>query len=178
MSSFSLRQRLLEIARQHAGKTEVSRNQAPWITPLWEATTYPSGWKEREPYCAAGVAWCVREWLRDPEVRQALGLRTAAAAESWRCKSASCFKQADSWSNWARLRKLRILRRNDVFHAGDIIIYDFSHIELYVTDLPGKSRPFTAIGFNTDSGGGRDGDGCWEKPRSRSTIKEVIRMLA
>ena len=68
MSTFALRQKLVEIARRNVGKTEASRNQAPWIKQLWTATSYRDGHAERMPYCAAGMAWAVREWLKLPEV--------------------------------------------------------------------------------------------------------------
>lgn len=174
MSTLALRQKFVAIARQNCGKKETSRNQAPWIKVLWPATSYPSGYEERQPYCAAGVAWTLREWLKDPDVLQALGM-TPARADVWRCKSASCFRAKGSWLDWARTNGLQILKKDDNFHTGDLIIYDYSHIEIYVDDLPGGR--FTAIGYNTDDAAGRDGDGCFEKPRSRAKIKAVIRLL-
>jgi hypothetical protein len=174
MSTVALRRKFIVIARQHVGKKEVTRNQAPWIKTLWPATSYPSGHDERQPYCAAGVAWAVREWLKDPEVLKAFEM-TPEQAEFWRCKSASCYKAKGSWLDWAKLNKMTILGKDDNFHTGDLIIYDYSHIEIYVDDLP--ENRFMAIGFNTNDAAGRDGDGCWEKPRSRAKIKAVIRLL-
>jgi hypothetical protein len=169
-TTLPIRQKLTAIARRNVGKTEVTPNRAPWIAPLWTATSYPDGMANREPYCAAGVCWAVREWGKLPEVLAALGM-TAAAFEKWRCKSAGAF----AWGHWARDKGLMLLDENDVFHTGDLIIYERSHIEIYVDDLPGGR--FTAIGYNTNSGGSRDGDGCWEKSRPRTGIKEVIRLL-
>jgi hypothetical protein len=167
--------RFCAIARRDVGKMEETRNQAPWIVPLWEATGYPHGYDERQPYCAAGVARTLKEWLRDPAVLTALDL-TPTQAEKWRCKSASCFKaKGNNWLHWAREKGLTILGKEANLHTGDLIIYDYSHIEIYTGDLP--DRKFTAIGYNTDAGGGRDGDGCFEKPRSRTSISAVIRIL-
>ncbi len=168
--SYELRLKLIEIARRNVNKTEVSANRAPWIAPLWTATSYPDGMANREPYCAAGVAWCVREWLKLPEVLKALK-KTPEQAEKWRGKSAGAF----AWGHWARDKGLQILGKNDVFHTGDLIIYSHSHIEFYVDDLP--RTQFTAIGYNTNSAGDRDGQGCFEKPRTRAGIKEVVRIL-
>lgn len=174
MSTFELRKKFVAIARTNVGKLESSRNNGSWIKPLWTATSYPAGYEERQPYCASGVAWALREWLKDPEVLKALNL-TAAQAEKWRCKSASCFRADNSWETWARQNSLLLPKTTAVLHAGDLIIYSFSHIETYVTDLPdGK---FTAIAYNSDSGGSRDGDGCFEKPRTRAKIRSIIRML-
>jgi hypothetical protein len=175
VSTYALRQKFLEIARTNVGKKEVTRNQAPWIRQLWPATNYPLGYYYREPYCAAGMAWTLQKWLEIPEVLQALNM-TPAKAEAWRCKSASVFRnKSNSWSTWARQKNLTILGADANFHAGDLIIYTFSHIEAYVDDLPKKR--FMAIGYNTNEAGSRDGNGCWEKPRSRDEILEVIRIL-
>lgn len=172
--TLKLREKMVKIARQFVGMTETSRNQAKWIKPLWTATSYPSGHEERQPYCAAGCAWVLREWLKDPEVRGALQL-APENVEAWRCKSASCFRAPDSWESWARKRNLKVLPPDANFHTGDFIIYKHSHIEIYTGDA--DNGGIVAIGFNTSPGGSRDGDGCFEKPRARSTIRCGIRLL-
>lgn len=170
MSTLPLRQKLVAIARRNVGKTEVTPNRAPWIAPLWKATSYPDGMANREPYCAAGVAWCIQQWGLLPDVLAAFKM-TANQFEKWRCKSAGAF----AWGHWAREKNLLILDPSDNFHTGDLIIYRHSHIEMYVQDLP--TGGFTAIGYNTNALGSREGQGCAEKPRPRNTIKEVIRLL-
>lgn len=173
--TYHLRQRLLDIARRDVGKQETGKNRGEWIKKLWLATSYGmDGYVEQEPYCAAGVAYCVKEWLKDPEVLKAFGF-TAETAERWRCKSSSVFKNTDSWLNWARKKGLQILDANAEFHAGDLIIFSISHIEIYVTDAPDKH--IVNIGYNTSPAGSRDGGGCYEKPRSRDGIKCAIRLL-
>lgn len=174
MSTYELRKQFCAIARRNVGKVETSRNQGAWIRPLWGATNYPGGYEERQPYCAAGVAWTLREWLKLPEVLRAFGFRSEQA-EKWRCKSASCYKATYSWLNWAETLGLPILEKDAVFHTGDLVIYGYSHIEIYVDDLPRGS--FTAIGYNTNAAGSRDGDGCFEKARTRKDILAVIRLL-
>jgi hypothetical protein len=114
MSTFALRQKLIDIARKDVGKTEVTKNQAPWIAKYWPATTYPDGMDNREPYCAAAQAYCLREWLKLKEVLTALGM-TKEQAEKWRCKSASVFKASDSWLNWAKSAKgVKVLPKNSI----------------------------------------------------------------
>lgn len=177
MSTFALRQKHIAIARRDVGKTENSKNQAPWIAKYWPATTYPDGMDDRAPYCAAAQAYCLKKWLESAEVRKALGL-TIAQAEKWRCKSASVFKAADSWLNWAKTAKgVRILPKKSILHAADLVIYTYSHLELVVDDDGTTTGPFLAIGMNTDPGGSRDGEGCFEKPRSRDSVKAFIRLL-
>lgn len=168
--TLELRQKLTAIARKNVGKTEVTPNRAPWIAPLWAATSYQDGMKYHEPYCAAGMAWSLQQWGLLPAVLAAFKM-TSAQWEKWRCKSAGAF----AWGIWAREKGLHLFDANDNFHTGDLIIYSFSHIEMFVDDLPGGR--FTAIGYNTNSAGSRDGEGCFEKARSRDKIKEVIRLL-
>jgi hypothetical protein len=179
MSTYALRMRMVEIARRDVGRTEVSANRAPWIGKLWTATTYAEGMQDRQPYCAAGMAYCLREWGKIPEVLTALGM-PASDFERWRCRSASVFSANYNWVDWARGKGLRFIDPvRGEFHAGDWLVYKYSHIELYVTDdatlAPDGVR---AIGYNTDDGGARDGDGCFEKPRTRSRLLHVIRPMA
>ena len=177
-STYPLRRDFVNIARRNVGNKEVSKNDAPWIRPLWTATNDPTAWRDKAAYCAAGMAWCLREWLRSAAVRLALGLATPEAAEAWRCKSASCFKNpGDNWLLWAKQKKLTILPKNCILHSGDLVIYDYSHIEMVSDDDGTETGAFVAVGYNTNSAGSRDGEGCYEKPRSRGEVKCFIRIL-
>lgn len=172
-TSFNLRQRLIEIARQDVGKVETSRNQAPFIKKFWPATSYPEGYANREPYCAAAGCYWVWKWLQDPEVLTALG-KTPAQAEKWRCKSARAF----DWRDWGRKNGLLVMDDSpkNVLHTGDIIIFDFSHFGIVVDDYPAR-RIVKTIEANTNAGGSRDGDGCWEKERALSLAQCFIRLM-
>lgn len=176
MSTFNLRKKLIQIARKDEGKTETSRNQAPWIKKLWPATTYTEGYDERQPYCAAGVCYCIQQWLKDQEVLNAFGF-TEKQAEKWRPKYASVYRapNGNNILDWAKANRCEILDKNANFHTGDLILYTYSHIELYVDDSTNNN--IICIGYNTDSGGSRDGDGCFEKERTRKSIKCAIRLL-
>lgn len=171
MSTLALRQKLVAIAMRDEGQKEVTRNRAPWIQKYWPATSYPEGYANREPYCAAAVSYWVREWLKDPEVLKAVG-KTAAQAESWRCKSARAF----DWQDWAKKKGVRILSdsQKEVLHTGDIMVFDTSHIGIVVDDY--KDRVVT-IEANTGPSGGRDGDGCYKKDRPREIARCFIRLL-
>lgn len=172
MSTYDLRKKLVAIARRDVNKVEDTKNQSPWIKKLWPATSYPEGYANREPYCAAGVAYCVREWVKDPDVAKALKM-TPEEAERKRCKSAAAF----GWSEWAKDKGVRVLPKNCILHLGDLAVYSFSHIEIVTDDDGTEKGPFTAIGFNTDASGSRDGQGCFEKPRSRAKVREFIRLM-
>lgn len=177
MSTYSVRHNLADIERQFIGKKEVTNNRAPWIKPLWEATTYPNGMDDRAFYCAAGQAWSQREWGKNPETLSALNL-TPTAFEKWRCKSASVYKAGkDSWLGWAKARGLIILPKHCILHMGDIVIYDYSHIELVTGDDSTEDGWFSAFGFNTSAAGSANGDGCYEKPRPRTNVMNFVRIF-
>lgn len=175
--SLLLRQKLVEIARQNVGKTEVTRNQASWIKPLWTATNYPSGHDERQPYCAAGMCWALREWLKDADVLDAMGM-SAKEAELWRCKYASCYKAPKAnWIYWAGKVGAKLLPPDAVIHTGDFVVYKRSHIELAVGDTGIEPR-IKVIGYNTSGAGfSRDGEGCAEKIGSRNDVLNFIRVM-
>lgn len=98
MSTLELRQRLIEIAKRDVGKVEISQNRAPWISRMWPATDTPNGHQQKWPYCAAAVAYWVREWLKDKEVLAQLKL-TPDMAERWRGKTPGAFAWATTWAD-------------------------------------------------------------------------------
>jgi hypothetical protein len=170
-STLHLRERLIQIARRDAGAEETSRNQGPAMGKYWPATSYPEGYRDRAPYCAAAVSYWVREWLRDPEVLAALG-KTPEAAEKWRCKSPAAF----GWDTWAKAGNARAFDPGDgiALHTGDIVVFSFSHIGLVYDDAPGTLYTIEA---NTDGAGSREGDGVWQKTRGRGSVRRYIRLL-
>lgn len=172
MRTFRVRTDLLEIARLDVGKKELTKNQAPFIAKYWTATSYPDGHENREPYCAAAMCYWMMRWLSREETLRAFGF-TPAGAEAWRCRSPRVF----DWLKWSKVHGLTILPPHCILHSADIAIYSYSHIELVSNDDGTDDGPFTAIGANTDPGGSRDGDGCWEKPRSRNKVQAFIRLI-
>jgi hypothetical protein len=168
-TTLEVRKQLIEIAGKDAGKMETSRNQAPWIKPYWPSTSYPEGFANREPYCAAALCHWVDKWLALPAVADAFG-KSLSELEAWRCKSARVF----DWPDWAKRKKLPILGENAVLHTADIMVFDMSHIGLVYND--DEKMVFT-IEANTGATGGRDGDGCFKKVRNRTLARCFIRML-
>ena len=170
-TTYELRKKLIEIARLDVGKLETSRNQAPFIKKFWPATSYPEGYVNREPYCAAAMCYWVQQWLTIPEVLTALNM-SASAAEKWRCKSAAAF----GWLDWAVKKGLVLLSdsQSETLHTGDVVVFDFSHIGVVVTDFDTHVHTIEA---NTGAAGGREGDGVFEKIRARSLAKKFIRIL-
>lgn len=165
------RQLLIDVAYTDLNKVEVTRNRAPWIEKLWTATTYPDGMRNREPYCAAGDCWVLKEWIARlsalGELKKTLGM-TGSEAERWRCKSARAF----GWEDWAKAKGLKILpdtAKN--VPKGAFMVFDMSHIGIVETDLVNM---VSTIEYNTGATGGRDGDGCFQKTRAKSLAKCFI----
>lgn len=172
MSTFPIRTLLVNIARADRDKVEVTKNTAPWIRKFWPATSYPTGMANQEPYCAAAVAYWVKQWLTDPEVLKAFQM-SPATAEAWRCKDAS----VAGWSKWAKTKGLQLLPPRSILRRGDLVVYDYSHIEIVTDDDGTLTGPFIAIGANTNASASRDGEGTFEKPRNRARVKHFIRLL-
>lgn len=170
MSTYALRQKLIEIARKEIGTTEIgTSNTGPRVKQYQAATSLDgTGW----PWCAAFVCWCVQQWLKDGDVRAALKLTSQAAVNAWRPKTAAAY----GFHEWAADRSLLVMddSPDNVLHTGDLVTYDFSHIGIVVTD---EGPLIHTIEGNTDGGGGRDGGGVWAKTRQRSLARKFIRML-
>lgn len=171
MSTLPIRQKLIDIAMRDEGQKETSRNRGPAIEKFWTATNYPDGYINREPYCAAGVCYWVREWLKLPEVQSVFG-KTWEDLNKWRCKSPAAY----GWLEWAADKNVRTLSDDpkNVLRTGDIVVFDFSHIGLVYDDK--DDRIFT-IEANTGPSGGRDGDGIYKKNRPREVARRFIRLL-
>jgi len=172
MSTYALRKKWVEIVRLDVGKTEDSPNRAPWIAKLWPATNLGyNGCDDRLPYCAAGQCYGLREWLKLPEVLAALG-KTAEQAEKWRCKSAGAW----AWMDWAETNGVIHSRdtKNFVLHTADLMVFNIHHIELVVDD---DADSITTIGYNTGDSSIRDGEGCFQRRRTRRDAQMFIRPL-
>ena len=153
---------LVQIAESQLGITETSKNHGEGIEKYWEATNYPDGYKNREPYCAAAVCWIVRSamgesisWsFKRPQSATAFGL------EDW------SLKQDSSTSTKKN-------PRGDI-RPGDIVVFKFSHTGIAAT-APDKSGHFKCIEANTGPNGERDGDGVWKKSRHIELVRSRIR---
>jgi len=165
-------QQLVNIALNEVGVHEVGgNNQGPRIREYQLATWLaPGAW----PWCSAFTCWCLREWLKSPEVCTALNL-TPSTSENWRCRDASAF----GWEKWGRQRSLPILSNTARAKAGDIVIFDFSHVGFVTADQKNEKTIATCEG-NTNGKGQRDsvtGDGVWTKVRSRDLVKCYVRII-
>lgn len=165
---------LVTIAKRDVGKEEMpSNNQGAWIKKFWPATSYPAGYTERQPYCAAAMAYwldAAGDELAKAGLLQSLTGMNAEQFEKWRCKSAGAW----AWQTWGQKAKgVTVLPDTATPQRGDIVVFDFSHIGL-VTGQPAKGRIAT-IEANTGPAGERDGDGCWEKNRPQEVARCFLR---
>jgi hypothetical protein len=170
---------LVECARYDLGRREKPGkkiNQGDWIAKLWQATSYPDGMANAEPYCAAGMCWVLKFWLSQLAFKNELAasLRmTEAQAERWRPKSAKVW----DWMDWARKAKgVALLPKIERPQRGDVMIFDSSHTGL-VTEVNEIAGSVYTIEYNTGNGSTREGDGCHEKERPWSYARAWIRLL-
>jgi hypothetical protein len=174
MDAIIARQALVDIAARDVGKTEVTSNRAPWLAHYWPETSYPDGYAERAPYCAAAMCYWLATWGRllaqHGKLRDTMGM-SLVSYEQWRCKYAGAWR----WQEWALKRGLLILPDTAPPMMGDIMIFDMSHIGL-VERVAKKGRVNT-IEANTGPSGGRDGDGVWRKDREQSLARAFIRVI-
>ncbi len=174
-STLILRQELISIAAHEVGTVEIPRNSnsGKRVIEYQRATNLGgTGW----PYCAAFVCWCIREWLKDSAVRDALKL-TKAGAEAWRPKTAAAF----GFHDWAEKNGLLVMSDNPshVLHTADLATFDFSHIGIVRDDFDkaGISYIVTIDGNTSPESGNNEGGGVFQRTRQRSLAKKFIRML-
>lgn len=167
--------RLVEIATSEVGVLEVGgNNRGPRIVEYQSATWLkPGPW----PWCAAFICWIIKQWLVAPEVRTLLSFRNDRETEAWRPRTAGAF----DFERWAKEKGLRVLSRKSKAKAGDLVIFDFSHIGIVLKDQLGDSSTIETIEGNTNSAGQRDstsGDGVWRRRRPVSAVRSFIRLLS
>lgn len=169
----SLRKKLANIAAAEIGVREVGgNNRGPKVVEYQSATWLkPAPW----PWCAAFVCWVIKRWLTDAAVRENLLLHNNKLTESWRPRTAGAF----DFARWAQQRNLKILSRSARALAGDLAIFDFSHIGIVIRDQSKGSTQIVTVEGNTNGKGERDsisGDGVWRKIRPTRLVRSYIRI--
>lgn len=173
-------QKMIEIAKKEVGTREGPVNNTGARIVEYQGATWlaPGPW----PWCAAFVSWVIRELLEDESVRDYLKTYfnrpqlTFAEADKVRCRDASAF----GWEKWAKANGFQVLGEKDLAKAGDIVVFDFSHIGIVIEDQTAATKPIKTIEGNTNGKGERDsvtGDGVWLKERNPSLAKSYIRIF-
>lgn len=161
----TLRDAVAAAGLSRVGMRETSKNQGPGIGELWEATNYPQGDENREPWCAAFVCWCIMQAI----------LWRGIVAPFKRPRTALAFG-FEEWAKVNAVHGVQLLKPHAAVKRGDIIVYSFSHVEIAVADALAGSAQITCVGGNTSTEGSREGDGVYCKPRSRRSIRSIIRL--
>lgn len=148
---------LVVVARGELGVSETSRNQGPGIKKYWPATSYPEGYANREPWCAAFVAWCVAQFLGEKASRP-----KSAAVPRWVPDALKL-----GWKVFGP-------RDGLLFPAsGDIVVFAFSHIGIVESFDGGVIQ---TIEGNTDDGGSREGLEVARRHRALAICRSFIRI--
>ena len=180
--SYQLRQRLLDRCRAEIGVREHGANTGPRVMWYQAACDLARESKTGWAWCAAFVTRMIREWVYlEPEVQAALGLKTAAEIEAWRPRTAGAwdYKAWPARANKAlkacgSAARMEVLPESAVLHAGDIIVFDRSHVGIVEND---HGDVLWTIEGNTDASGGREGDGVYRRKRQRSEAQCFVRIL-
>jgi peptidoglycan hydrolase-like protein with peptidoglycan-binding domain len=150
---------LVDIATQELLKDvrETSKNQGAEIAKYWTATTYPNGYKNREPYCAAFVCWLFMTAAAGRKVPFTLPKSPVAY----------------DFESWARANAGKGVTVAKTPQAGDVFTLDTaSHVGL-VVGVNGST--VITIEANTDGSGSREGDGVYKRSRSIASVRQFIR---
>lgn len=154
--------KLIALAKKEIGVEEVNgTNCGPRVNEYKSATWLDS--TKSWPWCAAFICWLFREAMKGGTYSFKRP-QTAGAYdfENW------CKEQGSS----VQLKK----PHNDDIKPGDIVIFNFSHIGLAISE-PHDGYIDTIEG-NTDGAGSREGGAVLEKRRKLSSIRSRIRILA
>jgi len=148
---------LLSIAQAEIGVHETSQNQGPGIAKYWTATSYPDGYEDRAPYCAAFMCWVFMEAGK----RLSLGFK--------RPQTAAAF----GFETWGRDNGLTVVKSPQRVKRGDLVVYSFSHVGLAETDSDSEGS-FSAIEGNTNAAGEREGGAVMRKRRKVGVVRSVV----
>lgn len=159
---------IAKIASEEIGVKESGTNSGAKIREYQACTALrPAAW----PWCAAFVCWVIDQWLDDPEAVKWLNLKTVVP-EKWRPRTALAY----GFLKWAEDRPSTtlIFPDNAKAKAGDIVVYDFSHVGIVIRDLGSK---IVTVEGNTNGAGSREGDGVYQKTRNKSIARNFIRIV-
>lgn len=161
---------IAEVAAQYLGVREQRTNWSPQIEKFWQDTNYPTGAQDAQPWCAAFCCFVLDEADKQSGL---LGFSKPARSPS-----------VERWMEWARLPEVgaAVFKPGDPHYIpspGDIVSFlpHFSHIGIVERFDPVAKIVHTIEG-NTNSSGGREGDGVYRKERNYGFCGSFIRVAA
>lgn len=140
-------------------------NRGPGIEKYWSATSYKTGYQNREPWCAAFVCWCILEALLRLSIKPPFKRPTTAQAFGF-----------EPWATYSDTDNVKLVPTTGDIRRGDIIVHAFSHVEISTKDTPKGVNLVECVGGNTNDAGSREGDGVYRKQRHRRSIRAVVRI--
>jgi hypothetical protein len=162
-STGNIPSRIVERAASQIGVREVTKNQGPGIEKYWTATTYPDGFENREPYCAAFVCWAVRE-------------ACVGQTYSFTLPKSPVAYDFESWGIANAKKGVTVKPNTTTIKPGDIFTLSAaSHVGIIKS--VGKTTVVTIEG-NTDGSGSREGDGVYERIRTIVSLRKVISIVS
>lgn len=170
---------IADVARRYLHVRETSKNQSKDIAEFWKENSYPEGFDNREPWCCSYATFIVNKADKessDIQLRIPPRMASVRLFEEW----ATDPKNGCLTFSWKRANFEYLPQR------GDIVTFHFktgTHIGI-VDSIP-YSKPTTGetyiktIEGNTsggESGSQRDGDGVFERERSRTICGLFVRL--
>jgi hypothetical protein len=162
----SIARLLVHLAIADLGIKETSKNQGPGIAKYWPATTYPDGYKNREPYCAAAVCYWIHEACADRKI--AFDLPRSARAFDFL-----------TWPSKELNQGLLYLNKRADLLPGDIVVWEFSHVSVLEHPAPKTQTHLRTLDANTSpESGDNEGGGVYRRTRDRTLARGIVRITA
>jgi CHAP domain len=170
---------IADVARRYLHVRETSKNQSSDIAKFWDATWYKEGDDNREPWCVSSCVYWIQQADKessDIQLRVPPRMASVSEFEKW----ATDPKNGCLTFEWKKVNSVYIPQR------GDIVTFHFkTGTHIGVVDSAPFSKPTTGetyiktIEGNTSSGelgSQRDGDGVFERDRSRPICGLFVRL--
>ena len=155
-----LAEKIVAIAEKELGVSEVDgTNCGPRVNEYKAATYLPPD--QPWPWCAAFVAWIVREAMKGGSYT----FKRPTTAGAWDLERWSLAQDASTQTRRNPQRDIQ---------PGDIVIYKFSHVGFAASTVDANGN-FSAYEGNTDGEGSREGGAVLRKVRNVSKVKTRIR---
>ena len=158
---------MVRLAKDEIGVSEVDGTNCGERVNEYKAATWldsEKGW----PWCAAFICWLVREAIE----KESVLFDRPRTAGAW------------DFENWAKKQEDKGVElykpvksgNKPYVRAGDIVVFQFSHIGLAISE-ENKSGYIQTIEGNTNGAGSREGGSVLEKSRNIENVRSVIRIL-